>query len=799
MSTEAGGKRRKLGLALSGGGFRASLFHIGVFRRLAELDLLRDLSIISAVSGGSIVAAHYLQLLLPRLERSHSLTMDEYVALVRDELEPHFREGVARNLRTRLFWNPLQNLRMLVTRHTMGERMAALYQRHLYAGAVPESRRRSGLALRELQLSGVSDIETHNADPAHDTVPKLLINATTLNTGRNFRFTAAEIGDPVLGYIRYDEAWQVLLHKRLLRAARKGANPAAMMAIRNADPESAEGAALRAGNPADPVTRPTSEWTLRWYRYALGEAAAPEATAGLRQLLVVNEQARSRLVNAEFELLRNAKLRAWYLNVGGLRTLPALGGTATADHHAMFWSAIADIDKGLAQDLQPFQASPVELFNIILDLYLLRSADAFAWTVAEALGKLRVPEAVAASANFPPVFAPYVFYDLYDSNTARRLALTDGGVFDNQGITALLEEGCTRIIASDAGGGLDCDKSPALNRAGMLVRMSEVFMNEVRSLQVAALRENVRVTNAKTGPAASAALATRYFVERSAFFHAGSHPDDAIPQPPGLPPYVKDEQVIGKLRTDLDGFSGLEMDALIHQGYRLADRFVRTYGLVSGVPPLPASPVPLPLDEERTTAVLAVGANRMMRALRIIDCDVRGTAALLLIGLLAPLLVFGVWAIEGPLLDTVAAFGGFLLRGLLWPVSPPLAVHASTRTAVGVVLGIAAIWLLWARVETELSRLLKPRNAARIGLWRNQVWWLFYLSPLALALLASAAALVSHALFTFIVSPLSGSENGGNAKINALVKSKGTPAMAASATERTITSSSTAEGGVALL
>jgi predicted acylesterase/phospholipase RssA len=31
----------KVGLALSGGGFRASLFHIGVLARLAELDVLR--------------------------------------------------------------------------------------------------------------------------------------------------------------------------------------------------------------------------------------------------------------------------------------------------------------------------------------------------------------------------------------------------------------------------------------------------------------------------------------------------------------------------------------------------------------------------------------------------------------------------------------------------------------------------------------------------------------------------------------------------------------------------------------
>ena len=31
----------KVGLGLSGGGFRASLFHIGVLARLAELDILR--------------------------------------------------------------------------------------------------------------------------------------------------------------------------------------------------------------------------------------------------------------------------------------------------------------------------------------------------------------------------------------------------------------------------------------------------------------------------------------------------------------------------------------------------------------------------------------------------------------------------------------------------------------------------------------------------------------------------------------------------------------------------------------
>ena len=49
----------KLGIALSGGGFRAALFHIGVLARLAERDLLRHVALISTVSGGSIIGAFY--------------------------------------------------------------------------------------------------------------------------------------------------------------------------------------------------------------------------------------------------------------------------------------------------------------------------------------------------------------------------------------------------------------------------------------------------------------------------------------------------------------------------------------------------------------------------------------------------------------------------------------------------------------------------------------------------------------------------------------------------------------------
>src|ERR1044072_1699241 len=50
--------RQRITLALSGGGFRATLFHLGVIRFLYEADLLRRVRRIASVSGGSVMAAH---------------------------------------------------------------------------------------------------------------------------------------------------------------------------------------------------------------------------------------------------------------------------------------------------------------------------------------------------------------------------------------------------------------------------------------------------------------------------------------------------------------------------------------------------------------------------------------------------------------------------------------------------------------------------------------------------------------------------------------------------------------------
>lgn len=49
---------KKIGLALSGGGFRATLYHLGLVRFLRDAGILPHVTHITAVSGGSIFAAH---------------------------------------------------------------------------------------------------------------------------------------------------------------------------------------------------------------------------------------------------------------------------------------------------------------------------------------------------------------------------------------------------------------------------------------------------------------------------------------------------------------------------------------------------------------------------------------------------------------------------------------------------------------------------------------------------------------------------------------------------------------------
>lgn len=46
----------RIALALSSGGFRATVFHLGVLARLAKENQLENITYLSTVSGGSLCA-----------------------------------------------------------------------------------------------------------------------------------------------------------------------------------------------------------------------------------------------------------------------------------------------------------------------------------------------------------------------------------------------------------------------------------------------------------------------------------------------------------------------------------------------------------------------------------------------------------------------------------------------------------------------------------------------------------------------------------------------------------------------
>ena len=191
----------KIGLALSGGGFRAALFHIGVLARLAESGLLKYVEVISCVSGGSIIGAYYYLHLKNLLEKKPDaeITDESYVGIVK-KIEAEFLENINSNLRLGIF-SDLKYAWRIGARddYTRTERMAELYEQALYAPLLTKKKSGPYITMKDLIIEPFDkekfNIRTDNATRAHK-VPMLVLNATSLNTGHCWQFTASWMGEP---------------------------------------------------------------------------------------------------------------------------------------------------------------------------------------------------------------------------------------------------------------------------------------------------------------------------------------------------------------------------------------------------------------------------------------------------------------------------------------------------------------------------------------------------------------------------------------------------------------------------
>ncbi len=153
-----------IALCLSGGGYRAMLFHVGAIWRLNELRYLKKLDRVSSVSGGSITAGT-LGL------NWHKLLFDA--------------DGSAANLDEQ-FVQPIRKLAAktidlsavilgILLPGTISGRVAAAYRSHLFGHA------------------GLQDLPDR---------PRFVINATSLQTGALWRFSKPYMADYTVGMIR---------------------------------------------------------------------------------------------------------------------------------------------------------------------------------------------------------------------------------------------------------------------------------------------------------------------------------------------------------------------------------------------------------------------------------------------------------------------------------------------------------------------------------------------------------------------------------------------------------------------
>lgn len=156
-------------LALSGGGYRAMLFHLGALWRLNEAGYLPDVDRVSSVSGGSLTAG-VLALHWSRLAFGADGTASNFVDLVVGPL----RRLAGHTLDARAI------LSGVLLPGSVGDRVARAYDKHLFGGAT----------LQDLP------------DDTDGTAPRFVINATNLQSGVLWRFSRPYMGDYRIGLVR---------------------------------------------------------------------------------------------------------------------------------------------------------------------------------------------------------------------------------------------------------------------------------------------------------------------------------------------------------------------------------------------------------------------------------------------------------------------------------------------------------------------------------------------------------------------------------------------------------------------
>lgn len=194
---------RPLGLALSGGGFRASAFHLGVLKRLRELGILGKVDVLSTVSGGSITGVLWAYW---NARRGDTINDEAEWNSFETGLIRFMTSGVRESIILRCFWIPFacilalmaavaaqfwqdwsfgfaaNNAVMMLAAPLLASAMAYVFWHYLAARLFER------LIDREFfKGATLADLSASDSEPASGQ-PQLIVNATSLSSGDHLLF-----------------------------------------------------------------------------------------------------------------------------------------------------------------------------------------------------------------------------------------------------------------------------------------------------------------------------------------------------------------------------------------------------------------------------------------------------------------------------------------------------------------------------------------------------------------------------------------------------------------------------------
>jgi len=184
---------------------------------------------------------------------------------------------------------------------------------------------------------------------------------------------------------------------------------------------------------------------------------------------------------------------------------------------------------------------------------------------------MRLGYAVAASSCVPGLFEPLKLSGLYKDKIVR---LVDGGVHDNQGADALLEQGCNVLLVSDASGQMDAQDIPSKGLLGVPLRANSILQARLRESQYHELDARRR----------SGLLQGLMFIHLKQGLESQAvdwvdcqDPSDPVTNTPLLPYGIQCavQNKLSMIRTDLDSFSDAEAYALMTSAYRMTEYALR--------------------------------------------------------------------------------------------------------------------------------------------------------------------------------------------------------------------------------